>query len=125
MLALAVGGFAMIATYVASWPQSQFTSCEIDPASDPAACTESLLDQGGAGYVAAMMVPAVLCTVPALIPRRNGAWATVAALITAAIIAFATVGGVAMMCIATQVVEVLLIGDHSRMKSEADTPYPT
>ncbi|WP_180279692.1 hypothetical protein [Rhodococcus qingshengii] len=37
LLALAVGGFAMTATYLASWPQSQFTSCEIDPAYDPVA----------------------------------------------------------------------------------------
>ncbi|MCK8673944.1 hypothetical protein M1M07_22900 [Rhodococcus sp. HM1] len=74
--ALAVGGFSVIALYVASWPQSAFTSCEVDPGYDPVTCTESLIHRRGAGYVTAMVLPALLCTVPALVPKRSTARAT-------------------------------------------------
>lgn len=117
LLALAVGGFAMTATYVASWPQSQFTSCEIDPAYDPVACSESLIDRGGgAGYVAAMLLPAVLCAVPVVVPRRSVAWATVGGtLVVAAVVALVMVGGVAMMLVATAVPATVLAGFHRRL----------
>jgi hypothetical protein len=121
LLALAVGGFAMIAMYVASWPQSEFTSCEIDPAYDPVACSESLIDRGGAGYVAAMLLPAVLCVVPVVVPRRSVAWATVGTLIVAAIVAFAMVGGVAMMLVATAVPATVLAGFHRHLAERGTT----
>ncbi len=120
-LALAVGGFAMIATYLASWPQSEFTSCEIDPMADPVACNESLTDQSGAGYVAAMVLPVVLCAVPAIVPRRSVAWATVAMLIVAAIVAFVIVGGVAMMLVATAVPATVLAGFHLHLAERGAT----
>lgn len=115
LLALAVGGFAMTATYLASWPQSQFTSCEIDPAYDPVACSESLIDRGGAGYVEALLVPAVLCAVPVVVPRRSVAWATVGTLVVAAVVAFVRVGGVAMMLVPTAVPATVLAGFHRRL----------
>ncbi len=122
-LALAVGGFAMIATYLASWPQYQFTSCEIDPMSDPIVCNESLIDQGGAGYVVAMVLPVVLCAIPAIAPRRSVAWATVGMLIAAAIVAFVIVGGVAMMLVATAVPATVLAGFHPHL-AKRDTTTP-
>ncbi|WP_413769013.1 hypothetical protein [Rhodococcus pyridinivorans] len=121
LLALAVGGFAMTATYVASWPQSQFTSCEIDPAYDPVACSESLIDRGGAGYVAAMLLPTVLCAVPVVVPRRSVAWATVGTLVVATIVAFAMVGGVAMMLVATAVPATVLAGFHRHLAERGTT----
>lgn len=48
----------------------------------------SLIDQGGAWYVVAMVLPVVLCAVRAVVPRRSVAWATVGMLTVAAIVAF-------------------------------------
>lgn len=121
-LALAVGGLGMIATYLASWPQSEFTSCEIDPAYDPVACNESLLDRGGEGYIAAMVLPAVLCTIPAFVPRRSVAWATVGVSVVAATVAFVMVGGVAMMCIAAAVPAIVLAAIHTRLAEQSPDP---
>ncbi|AHD24163.1 membrane protein (plasmid) [Rhodococcus pyridinivorans SB3094] len=121
LLALAVGGFAMTATYLASWPQSEFTSCEIDPAYDPVACSESLIDRGGARYVEALLVPSALCVVPVVVPRRSVAWATAGTLVVAAIVAFGRVGGGAMMLVPTAVPATVLAGFHRHLAERGAT----
>ena len=91
------------------------------PAYDPVACSESLIDRGGAGYVAAMLLPAVLSAVPVIVPRRSVAWATVGTLVVAAVVAFVMVGGVAMMLVATAVPATVLAGFHRHLAERGTT----
>ncbi|MCZ4554188.1 hypothetical protein O4215_01255 [Rhodococcus maanshanensis] len=121
LLTLAVGAFGLIATYLAAWPESQFTACEIEPGRDTAACDESLIDRGGFGYVVALLLPTILCAVPVVFPRRSIAWATVGALIVSGIVVVATVGGVAMMLAATAVPAFVLAACHARLAAQDHT----
>lgn len=119
LLALAVGGVGLLATYLASWPLLEFSSCETDPGYDPARCDESLIDTGGEGVVMACLLPAVLCGVPAVLPRRRVAWGIVAALVVCAIVVFVTVGGVGLMFAATAVAAAGLAASFSRLAGPA------
>ncbi len=100
---------------------SEFTGCEIDPGYDPARCGESLIDRGGSGYVAALLAPAVLCAVPVVVPQRSVVWGAVAALTVGAILAFVTVGGVAMMLAVTAVPAAALAMGYARLTTKDQT----
>lgn len=122
MLALGVGTLGLIATWMASWPAYEFTSCEKVPGSDPVACNESLLDRAGGGLVVVLLLPATLCLLPVLLPRQGIVWATAGVLATTATIAFATIGGAAVMPAATAVVACILAASHTRLTTQRRTP---
>lgn len=81
---------------VAGWPMYQITNCEVGVLTPDVptvqACNELMRDYFGTSLVFVLVIPLVLCTIPALFPRPSISWIAVGALVLAVVVGLVSLG---------------------------------